>query len=266
MNRPDIKSPDELTPELSRALHDLILSLADSKRIMGIRYSDWVLGAPELEASIAASSLAQDEWGHSRILYALLKDFGENPQAIEHERDREQYCNIEALDSPLETWPEFVVTNAIVDGALTEQLEALGDSRYATLRQRVQKQLEEERFHQGHAAAWLARLGTTSDATRGAVQAALDARWGAVLHWFGPDEFGAGGTADGLWERAGGELRQRFMQRLVALIERCGLNVPEVKLDFSDWDATSRRKSRGGPDEDAVARARGDRSRAMLLD
>lgn len=266
MSRPDIKSPNELSPELSRALHDLILSLADSKRIMGIRYSDWVLGAPELEASIAASSLAQDEWGHSRILYALLKDFDEDPQAIEHERKPEGYCNIEALDRPLLTWPEFVVTNAIVDGALTAQLEALGDSRYAALRQRVQKQLEEERFHHGHAAAWLARLGGASDATRGAVQSALDARWGPVLHWFGPDEFGARGTAEGLWERAGGELRQRFTQRFAALIERCGVDVPQVELDFSDWDPASRRKSRTGPDADAVARARGDKNRAMLMD
>lgn len=266
MSRPDIKSPDELTPELRRALRDLILSLADSKRIMGIRYSDWVLGAPELEASIAASSLAQDEWGHSRILYALLKDFGEDPQAIEHERDPEGYCNMEALDRPLETWPEFVVINAIVDGALTVQLEALGNSSYATLRQRVQKQLEEERFHQGHAAAWLARLGRASDATRGAVQTALEERWGPVLLWFGPDDFGAGGRAEGLWEHAGGELRARFMQRLAALIERSGLSVPEVKLDFSDWDPASRRTSRAGPDEDAVARARGDKNRAMLMD
>jgi len=266
MSDAEIKSPDELSPELRQALRDLILSLADSKRIMGIRYADWVLGAPELEASIAASSLAQDEWGHSRILYALLKDFGEDPQAIEHEREPEAYCNLEALDTPLETWPQFVVTNAIVDGAITVQLEALSESRYAPLRQRVQKQLEEERFHEGHGAAWLKRMGTASEASRKAVQSALDQTWSRVLHWFGPDDFGADGVADGLWNGAGGELRQRFTTRLSTLIQRCELAVPKAALDFADWDPASRRLNRHGPDEDAVARARGDKNRSMLLD
>ena len=54
-----ITSVDQIAPEPRQALRDLILALADSKRILGIRYADWVLGAPELEASIAASSMAQ---------------------------------------------------------------------------------------------------------------------------------------------------------------------------------------------------------------
>ena len=49
------------------ALRRLILTLADSKRMMGIRYSDWLLGAPSIEAGIAVSSMAQDEWGHARL-------------------------------------------------------------------------------------------------------------------------------------------------------------------------------------------------------
>jgi 1,2-phenylacetyl-CoA epoxidase catalytic subunit len=53
-------------------LRSLILTLADTKRLLGIRYSDWMLGAPTLETGIAASSMAQDEWGHSRLTYALL--------------------------------------------------------------------------------------------------------------------------------------------------------------------------------------------------
>lgn len=266
MSETDIQSPDELSADLREALHDLILCLADSKRIMGIRYADWVLGAPELEASIAASSLAQDEWGHSRILYAMLKDFGTDPEKVEHERTPAEYRNVEAVDRPLETWPEFVVTNAVVDGALTIQLEALRESRYASLRQRMQKQLEEERFHEGHGIAWLKRLGAASDASRQAVQDALDDRWSAVLHWFGPDDFGADGVAENLWGGTGGELRERFTNRIAPRLQKCGLQVPETELDFTGWDESARRKTRDGPDEDAVARARGDKNRSMLLD
>lgn len=263
---PDIKSAADVDADLRQPLHDLILALADSKRIIGIRYADWVLGAPELEASIAASSMAQDEWGHSRILYALLKDFGDDPERIEHRREASEYFNIEALDEPLATWPDFVVANAIVDAALTVQLEALTDSRYAPLRQRVRKQLEEERFHSGHGAAWFRRLAGASAATRSALQDALVARWGAVLHWFGPDDQGAELEAQGLHGARGGELRATFLERVTPLIEASGVTAPSIKLDFSNWDAASRRSSSTGPDSDAIARARGDRNRAFLMD
>lgn len=266
MSAPDLKSPGELSDESAQVLRDLILCLADSKRIIGIRYADWVLGAPELEANIAASSIAQDEWGHSRLLYALLKDFGDEPQQIEHGREPNEYCNIEAIDTPLASWPEFVIANAIIDRALTVQLEALTDSRYAPLRQRVQKQVEEERFHAAHGAAWLQRLGKASDESRAAVSSALVACWNAVLGWFGPDDHGARQKDEGLWDATGGELRARFLDRVVGVIERSGLEVPPADLDFSGWDPRKRRSSAAGPDAEAVIRARGDRNRAFLMD
>ena len=43
-------------PEAERAsVRDLILALADRKRLLGMRYADWTLGAPELEAGIACA-------------------------------------------------------------------------------------------------------------------------------------------------------------------------------------------------------------------
>ncbi len=262
----DIKSVNDVPERSRRPLHDLILSLADSKRILGIRYSDWVLGAPELEANIAASSIAQDEWGHSRMLYALLKDFGSDPGAIEHERPASEYRNLEALDAPLATWPEFVVANAIIDTALTIQVEALVESRYAQLRQRVLKQLEEERFHYAHGAAWVRRLVGASDQARAALQDALQARWPGVVGWFGPDDYGVELKDDGLCDGVGAELRARFVDRVTPLIERAGAEVPATELDFANWNPATRRSSTTGPDEDAVARARGDKNRAFLMD
>ena len=63
---------------------DAAASVADSKRLLGMRYANWILGAPELEAGIACASMAQDEWGHCRLLYALLRDFGDDVDALEH--------------------------------------------------------------------------------------------------------------------------------------------------------------------------------------
>ena len=87
MTEPRIEKAAELGDEARQALRALILSLADSKRVLGLRYSDRMLGAPTLEAGIAASSMAQDEWGHGRLTYALLSDFGDDPKGdLEHAR------------------------------------------------------------------------------------------------------------------------------------------------------------------------------------
>jgi phenylacetate-CoA oxygenase PaaI subunit len=265
-DKPDIRNAGDL-PELSRTvMRDTILTLADSKRIIGILYAYWVLGAPELEACIAASSISQDEWGHSRILYALLKEFDDDPEKLEHSREPSEYRSIEALDARLTTWPEFVVANAIIDTALTVQLEALAESRFAPLRQRVQKQLEEERFHEAHGAAWFRRLGNAGPSPRAALQDALDARWAAVLHWFGPDDFGSNEVHEGLVDATGEEMRVRFLSRTAPMIKEVSLTLPEVRLDFTNWNSETRRRSDTGPDPEAVARARGDKNREFFVE
>ena len=122
---------------MSDPTRDLILVLADSKRLLGMRYAEWILGAPALEAGIACASMAQDEWGHGRLLYALLRDFGDDVERLEHGREPGEYRNIELLDSSPESWPELVIVNALVDTALSVQLDALRNAEHAPLRQRV---------------------------------------------------------------------------------------------------------------------------------
>src|SRR5687768_5168785 len=102
-------------PSTDLAARDLILVLADSKRMLGTRYAEWILGAPELETGIACASMAQDEWGHARLLYALLKDFDEDIDRLEHGREPHEYASIELLDRSPGSWAEFVAINALVD-------------------------------------------------------------------------------------------------------------------------------------------------------
>jgi len=128
---------------LRGALRRHILTLADSKRLLGIRYSDWVLGAPSLESNIAAASMAQDEWGHARLLYALLKGVGESPREIEHERPAEAYASVDELDSPLEDWAEVVAAMVVVDGVLTAALASFAAGSYEPARARIPKMITE---------------------------------------------------------------------------------------------------------------------------
>ncbi len=256
----------ELTPAARAATRNLILILADSKRLLGMRYADWILGAPELEAGIACASMAQDEWGHGRLLYALLKDFDEDVERLEHGREPAEYVSIEVLDREPATWPNVVALNALVDGALSVQLEAFLDSSWVPLRQRVEKLLEEERFHAAHGRAWLRRLSRGGESSRLAMKQAAEEVLPGVTRWFGPDSDLARATvAGGVTNAAGTQLRDRFYERLGPLLDELGVRTADTP-SFQDFDETTRRVGRDGPDAGTIAQVRGDKNRAFLMD
>ena len=248
-------------------VRDLILVLADSKRLLGTRYAEWILGAPELETGIACASMAQDEWGHARLLYALLKDFGEDVDRLEHGRQPAEYCSIEILDRAPESWAELVALNALVDSALTVQLEALTESSYAPLRQRVGKLIEEERFHHAHGLAWARRLASTAEGKAQLFQATADVV-AVILPWFGQDSaYSRAAVEAGLVNASPEEVRENWMSVVLPMF--AGLDVAEawsVGASAGDYDERTRRTVGTAPDAATIARVRGDKNRAFLMD
>lgn len=236
---------------MSDPTRDLILVLADSKRLLGMRYAEWILGAPALEAGIACASMAQDEWGHGRLLYALLKEFGDDVEKLEHGREPGEYRNIELLDSAPESWPDLVIVNALVDTALSVQLDALRAAEHAPLRQRVGKILDEEEFHAAHGAAWLKRIATASSETKKLVNDAVARTLPVILRWFGP---------------SGDDLRRTFLARVEPLLATAGISAHSTTPDFQGFDVATRRTHNRGPDAATIARIRGDKNRAFLMD
>lgn len=251
------------------AVRNLVLVLADSKRLLGMRYADWILGSPELEAGIACASMAQDEWGHARLLYSILKDFGDDVDHLEHGRTAPDYRNMMVLDAPPAKWPEVVVLNAFADGALTVQLEALRGSSEAMLRQRVEKMLEEERYHAIHASAWFRRIAGAGDSARDALAEAVDRALPSLLQWFGPEgERAESLRAAGVVQDAGDALRERYKERVSPLLEQLGRAWPDGRdeLDFAGFDEASRRSGGEGPDKETLFKVRGDKNRAFLVE
>jgi phenylacetate-CoA oxygenase PaaI subunit len=267
------KSADELPADAREALAATLLSLADNKRILGMRYGEWILGAPTLEAGIACSAMAQDEWGHGRILYATLKDFGTDPGPLEHERESDAYLSSELLDAPVEEWPEFLTLNLLFDAALSVQVEALTSSRYEPILFKTRKLLEEERFHFEHGRGWAMRLAETA-AGRNALNTAFRKALGPCLRWFGRDDapFGRALVEAGIADGAGDALRERWVVRIAPVLREANLGVlgeeleSGLELDWSSWSAGRRRSGEGGPHPETLARIRGDRNRSMLMD
>ncbi len=259
----------DLDPAMRQQVRDLILVLADTKRLLGMRYADWLLGAPELEAGVALASMAQDEWGHARLLYSMLKEFDEDVDTIEHGRQPAEYRSMQALDRAPESWPELIALNAFVDGALSLQLQVLGASSYAPLRQRVQKILDEEQFHTAHARAWMQRLTRAGDEPRALTAAAVRMYMPMILQWFGPDSDAARALLDAnITDAAGADMRTRYLERVAPLLAAVGEPAVASNIEpaWDGFDEATRRTMTSTPDEETIAKLRGDKNRAFLMD
>ena len=263
----EIAGADQLGEREREAVRDLVLVLADSKRLLGMRYADWTLGAPELEAGIACASMAQDEWGHARQLYALLRDFGDDTELLEHGREAHEYRSISLLDEAPTSWPDLVVLNALVDTALSIQFEALTESSFVPLRQRCEKLLDEERFHLAHGSAWFRRLAGAGDRAREVTKDAAGRVVPVVLQWFGPESERARALVEaGIVGESAGESRRRYLGRVGPLLELVGVSTGTDAPDFGAFDEAARRPSGAGPDPEVIAQVRGDRNRVFLMD
>ena len=247
------------------ALKRLVTSLADTKRLMGIRYSDWLLGAPSIETGIAASSMAQDEWGHARLLYAMLKEFGDDPVTAEHDRAAEAYANLGALDHPFPDWAAVIAGMVVVDGAVTVALGAFSEGTFEPASSRCPKMVAEEEFHHSLGTAWFRRLAaSSSDEAKGLLRAATDVMLPVCLAWLGASDAAATSLVDAGVTAPGAEQVARFRDRVRDVLDAIGVDVDAVE-PAGEWDPV-RGRGPGQPDDEAVARARGDLNRALFVE
>lgn len=231
-----LDSVHQLTADAQVALGDLVAALAESKKLLGVRYGEWVTQAPTMEASVAASAMAQDELGHARVLYGLL-DEARGEKMRDDTGWEVMGTHLSLLERPFLNWMEFVACNALVDPALTVVVEAATDSRYVGLRQRTRKMIEEERFHTLHGRTWFRRLAAASPAVRDGLEAATSRVLPEILCWFGP-----AGDLRLLWESGlldadGDALRFRYLQDVVPVLSQVAFAAP-ARLDGERWVLT----------------------------
>jgi phenylacetate-CoA oxygenase PaaI subunit len=226
------------------SLGDLILSIADNKQMLGLRYAEWATRAPSLEADIAAAAMGLDDLGHCRVLYGCLEPLGDDPRAaLARDSDPAAYCSLPYFDQPFPSWSHFVAANAVLDTAFTAMLQACVEGDVEVLQSRLRKMLTEERYHFLHGRSWL---------RSGVDQEPLDEAWRQAVGWFGPAD---GEVAElhrqGALSMGPAELRARLEERLE-------MPIPEVEVDWDGWDPKRRRAdARRGIDQRTFDMLRG---------
>jgi ring-1,2-phenylacetyl-CoA epoxidase subunit PaaC len=218
----------------------LVSSLADNKAALGRRYAEWAISAPTLESAVAAAAMAQDELGHARSTYPVLKALG----VEKTDEDRSAGHPLALLDDQLPDWTAFIAANLLVDGVLTTFVAACADSSITQLAQRAKKILQEEGSHRVHAEAWAKRLCRSGDRERANLLDRLEQTWAHAGRWAGPaDDAGYAAALELEMVREGpGAQRERMRSWLTQVLGAEGVTTTlDEPTDWSGWDATTRR-------------------------
>jgi len=194
-----------------------------------MRYAEWCIAAPSLEADIAAAAMGLDDIGHSRVLYGSLRELG-TPDGI----DESSYANVPYLDKPWTDWAQFVAANAVLDSAFTLMIEALANGNVEVLRSRLKKMLQEEHYHFLHGRSWMRETKAAS---------AIDEAWRESVEWIGPE----GADVDELHQE--GRLAFHVRELRSLLEQRVGSAAPPADIDWARWDRVRRRTTPGGIDQ-----------------
>jgi 1,2-phenylacetyl-CoA epoxidase catalytic subunit len=244
VERADLAMVHTLDASLREPMFALLSSLADNKYVLGRRYAEWCTGAPMLESAVAAAAMAQDELGHARSFYPLLRGFPDGRDVTQMEEKGWQQrptTAMRCLDAHFGTWCDFLAINLVVDSALTTLLSAAVDSPYEPLRQRARKIQQEEAGHWVHAAGWVRRTARS----RRDLAAALSGVWDDAFTWFGqPDDAVVGPLhTGGVLSDGPDALRKRLRGKLEPLLDEAGLGEPLFvrQLPWERWDARARR-------------------------
>ena len=154
--------------------------------------------------------------------------------------------------------------NVIVDGALSVALEAFSEGRYGMAQNRVPKMLAEEEFHRDFGRAWFKRLAGANEA-RELLASATERILPRTLAWLAPNDGAHEALVEAGITETGPRLTDRFVEEVGDLLDLAGIDVRSVQADREDWNA-ERGRGPGAPDEDAIARARGDMNRELFVE
>jgi phenylacetate-CoA oxygenase PaaI subunit len=240
-------------PATQDALFNLVARLADNKYFLGRNYAEWCSGAPTLESAVAAAAMAQDELGHARALYPLLRSLAPHAGPEIEPETRTGFLRLSLLDQPFTDWMDFVAANFLTDTALTVVFEAAQASAYEPLAGRSRKVLQEEQLHATHGDAWVRRLAREGGAVRAACETALRRDWPETLCWFGPAGDDSPLLSEGILDAGPDTLRTRFLAKVGPVLTAESLDLPihasakrshfelTEPLPWDRWDAATYR-------------------------
>jgi len=215
-----------MNAELTFALDQRLLALADDELILAHRDSEWTGHAPMIEEDIALANIAQDELGHATLWYDILCDLRKQPDEhadqLVYFRDAADWRNAQLFELPKGDWAFTMLRQFLFDQFEWVVLPALTKSNHTALAQAAAKVLREEIYHTRHSTAWVRRLGQGTAESHRRMQTALDVQWPLASQLFGPMPGDAALAEAGIWPDMA-PLQQQWLAKVGEMLAECGL-------------------------------------------
>ncbi|HVE75295.1 MAG TPA: 1,2-phenylacetyl-CoA epoxidase subunit PaaC [Actinomycetota bacterium] len=218
------QSVSELKEEQRTSLRSVLLGIADDELIMGHRHSEWTGWAPHIEEDIAFSSIAQDEIGHANLYYQLIAELDQTSvDMIALGRTAGQYTNAVICERPNRDWAFTLARHFLYEVAERIRLESFRSSSFKPLADASAKLLNEERYHEMHADAWLRRLASGPVEGRTQLETAIGDALGESAGLFEPYQLESEALGSGFLPSSSMELLHVWLEEVCSRIEDAGL-------------------------------------------
>lgn len=209
-----------------------VLRIGDTCLVHAQRLAEWCGHAPVLEEDIALANLGLDLLGQARALLshaARLDGGGHDEDALAFLRDERDYFNLTLVELPLRRGGgDFADTQlrcCFVAAWLLPLWQGLAASRDRELAAIAGKAAKETRYHLGHAAEWVVRLGDGSAESMRRMAAAMVRAAPYLAELFDDDEVDAAAVASGLGPCASA-LREPWFAAVRPVLADAGLSLP----------------------------------------
>lgn len=241
----------KMSDEWPQSAIDYVQAIADTKLLLSAHQVEHSVSGPSLEDSVAAASIAQDEFGHVRQLFQLLGQQSREMEWLEGYRKPTEYANASTLDKVREDWAEYLVQVAVTDYATWLMLDAIDHPDFQGM---VEKISEDEYFHIEFYDGWIDKLATNQPDV---LADDLEESLASALALLGPPKYKD--EADpliqlGFTSSSVATLRSSLIAHYKPTLETVGLEPDQFTQtpSESEWDE-NRRRIDGGSISESMA-------------
>lgn len=228
----------------------------------GMMFAEWIPRTPSLLRKMMLTAKVQDEFGHAYYMLRICEDLGLSRQQIIEDYLSGKSKLLNFFHYRVESWYEWPIAALISNSAALVQFESLVKVSFLPYARALKRVMKEESFHYHHARDLTGLLSGQGPAHLMQMQAALEKWWMPIIAYFGPPDTqtmqAQQTTRFRLKIDSNDALRQKWLSRLVPLLQSFGLEIPDNQLHWNeetgiwtytepDWNEVKRIINGNGP-------------------
>lgn len=199
---------------------------------------NWLTRAPSLPKKITLLAKVQDEGGHGLYIYSATETLGVDRADLIQELHNGTAKYSSVFNYPSLTWADMGAIGWLVDGAAIINQTMLAKCSYAPYAQAMLRICKEESFHQKQGQEIITSLALGDADQKAMAQDAINRWWWPSVMMFGPSDTNSPNSKDLMkWKiklKSNDELRLKFINMMVPLLEKIGLSVPDAGLHWNE--------------------------------